>query len=45
MDKFGEKGNNKEAALKSSDFIFDCVYYKCHKLNLNSGGSYIDSPD
>ena len=20
------------------------LYYKCHKLNLNAGGSYIDSP-
>ena len=34
--------------MKGSDFIFDCVYslyYKCHKINLNYGGSYIDSPD
>ena len=34
--------------MKGSDFIFDCVnllYYKCHKINLNCGGSYIDSPD
>ena len=33
--------------MKGSDFIFDCVnllYYKCHKINLNCGGSYIDSP-
>ena len=21
------------------------MYYKCHKINLNRGGSYIDSPD
>ena len=21
------------------------MYYKCHKINLNCGGSYIDSPD
>ena len=21
------------------------LYYKCHKINLNRGGSYIDSPD
>ena len=35
-------------STKSGDFIFDCVqllYYKCHKKNLNRGGSYIDSPD
>ena len=24
--------------------IFIC-YYKCHKINPNRGGSYIDSPD
>ena len=32
--------------MKGSDFIFDCVnslYYKCHKIDLNRGGSYIDS--
>ena len=31
-----------------NDFIFDGVsllYYKCHEINLNRGGSYIDSPD
>ena len=28
--------------MKGSDFIFD---YKCHKINLNCGGSYVDSPD
>ena len=35
-------------SMRVSDFIFDCVhfmYYKCHKINPNSGGSYIDSPD
>ena len=34
--------------MKSNDFIFDCVhllYYKWHKVNLNHGGSYIDSPN
>ena len=34
--------------MKGSDFIFDCVnllHYKCHKINLNHGKSYIDSPD
>ena len=36
-----------ETSMKGSDFIFDCVnslYYKCHKIDLNRGGSYIDSP-
>ena len=34
--------------MKDSNFIFDCVsllYYKCYKINLNCGESYIDPPD
>ena len=34
--------------MKSSDFVFDYIrllYNKCHKTNLNVGGSHIDSPD
>ena len=37
-----------ETSMKGSHFIFDCInllYYKCHKINLNHGVSYIDSPD
>ena len=37
-----------EISMKSSDFIFDYIdslYYKCHKVNLIRGGSYIDSTD
>ena len=37
-----------ETSMRNSDFIFYCVhllYYKCHKINMNCGGSYIDSPD
>ena len=33
--------------VKSSEAAFDYVhvfYYKCHEINLNCGGSYIDSP-
>ena len=33
--------------MKASKFIFDSVdllYYKCHKIYLNRGGSYINSP-
>ena len=33
--------------MKSSEFVFDCVhllYYKCHEIYPNCGGSYIDSP-
>ena len=34
--------------MKDSEFVFDYVYllyYKCHKINPNHCGSYIDSPD
>ena len=34
--------------MKGSEFVFDYVhlmYHKCHKVNPNHGGSYIDSPD
>ena len=34
--------------MRGSGFIFDCVhllYYKCHKVNPNQGGSYVDSSD
>ena len=37
-----------ETSMKGRDFIFDCVnvlHYKCHKINLKSGGSYLDSPN
>ena len=34
--------------MKGSEFIFnsvDLLYYHLHKISLNRGGSYIDSPD
>ena len=37
-----------QTLTRRSDFIFDCVhllYYKCHKINIKRGVSYIDSPD
>ena len=37
-----------ETLIKSSNFVFDSIYgmcYKCHKVNLNRDGLYIDSPD
>ena len=40
--------HNNFESIKVSKFIFDYVhllYDKCHKINLNCGGSYIDSPD
>ena len=35
-------------SMKGSEFVFGYVhllYYKCHKINLNRGGSYIHSLD
>ena len=37
-----------QKTMTGSSFIFDHVhllYYKCHKINLNRGGSYTDSLD
>ena len=39
--------NNLEP-IKGSEFVFNYIHllcYQCHKVNSNSGGSYIDSPD
>ena len=39
--------NNLES-MKGSEFVFHYVhffYYKCHKVNPNRGGPYIDSHD
>ena len=36
-----------EESMKGSEFIFDSIdllYYDLHKISLNRGGSYIDSP-
>ena len=34
--------------MKGSAFVFHylyLMYYKCHKINPNRGGSYLDPPD
>ena len=34
--------------MRGSEFVFDYIhllYYKCHKISFNRGGSYIDSLD
>ena len=39
---------NDLESMKGSELVFDYVellYFKCHKINLNRGGSYIDSLD
>ena len=35
-------------SMKGSEFVFNWVhilYFTCHKINPNCGGSYTDSPD
>ena len=37
-----------EARMRESDFVFEnaeLLYYSLHRIDLNRGGSYIDSPD
>ena len=34
--------------MKGTEFVFDCLnllYVKCQKINLNRGGTYIDTSD
>ena len=43
-----KKYQNNLESMKGSEFVFNYVhllYYKCHKINLNCSGLYIDSPD
>ena len=43
-----KKYQNNLESMKGSEFVFNYIhllYYKCHKINLNCGGLYIDSPD
>ena len=47
-DSLRNRYQNNLESRKGSDFVLDYVhllYYKCHKINPNCGGSYIDSPD
>ena len=48
FDSFKNRYQNNLVSTKGSEFFFDYVhllYYKCHKINPNCGGSYIDFPD
>ena len=47
FDSLKNRYQNKLHSIRCSKFVFDCVqflYYKCHKINFNHGGLYIDSP-
>ena len=48
FDSLKNRYQNNLELMKGSEFVFDYVqllYYKCHKINPNHGGSYMDSPD
>ena len=48
FDPLKNRYQNNLELMKCIDFVFDYIhllYYKCHKINLNCGGSYIDSLD
>ena len=48
FDSGKNRSQNNLESIKGSEFIFDYVYlmyYKCHKINLNRSGPYIDPPD
>ena len=48
LESLKKRYQNNLELMKGSAFAFDYVhlwYYKCHKINLNCGGSYIYSPD
>ena len=47
FDSFKNRYQNNFQSIRGSEFVFDYVhllYYKCHKINFNRGGSYIVSP-
>ena len=48
FDSLKNRYKNNLESMKGSESAFDYVqllYYKCHKINPNRGGSYIDSPN
>ena len=48
FDSLKNRCQNNVESMKGSEFVFDyahLLHYKCHKINQNRGGSYIDSPD
>ena len=48
FDSLKNRYQNNLESMKSSEFVLDYIqllYYKCHKINPNRGGSYINPPD
>ena len=47
FESLKNRDQNNLESVRGSEFVFDYVhllYCKCHKINQNHGGSYIDSP-
>ena len=47
FDSLKNRYQSKLQSMRGSEFVLDYVqllYYKCHKMNFNRGGSYIYSP-
>ena len=45
---FNRYQNNLKKLMKGNEFVINYIYllrYKCHKINPNCAGSYIDAPD
>ena len=48
FDSLKKRYQNNLESMRDSELVFNYVqllYFKCHKINLNYGGSYIDSFD
>ena len=47
FDSLKNRYQNNLQSMRGSEFVFNYVQllcYKCHKINFNYGGLYIDSP-
>ena len=48
FDSLKNRYQNNLELMQVSEFVFNYVhllYYKCHEIYRNRGGSYVDSPD
>ena len=48
FDLLKNRYQNNLEPMKCSEFVFDYIhllYYKCHEINPDCGGSYISYPD
>ena len=48
FDSLENRYQNNLQSMTSSEVVFNyaqLLYYKCHRINFNRGGSHIDSPD